>query len=357
MTDATESVDKVIDRDALASYLDTHLEGDGPLSVERHQEGHSNETVFVDWGDREFVLRRPPLGATEDSAHDVLREHRVMSALQDTDVPVPPAVLACEDESVIGSEFFLTERLEGDVIREEEPTRFRSVDAREQITDELIDTLIAIHEIDPDAVGLGDFGDPSTYLERQVGVWRQQLEEWLLPKTAEKRELPHVEEIGAWLSENIPEEADHGLVHGDFKLDNVMYGPGTPPELVGVLDWEMSTLGDPLADVGWLLTFWRDEDDPDYGVPEELGVSVTTRAGYPTRAELLETYEQRTGREFVNRRFYRTLNEYKITVACEAMYLRYISGDADDPMYPALEEGVPALARRTKAVYDGELVP
>ena len=357
MTDPNDTVDELIDRASLEAYLDEHLDGDGTMAVERHQEGHSNETLFVRWGDAEYVLRRPPLGATDESAHDVLREYRVMSALEETDVPVPRAVLACEDESVIGSEFFLTERLDGDVIRDEEPPRFRNPDARERVTEELLETLVAIHDVDPGAVGLGDFGNPGSYLERQVEVWRNQLEEWLLPRTSEHRDLPHVRELGAWLADNVPEEADHGLVHGDYKLDNVVFGPGSPPELTGVLDWEMSTLGDPLADVGWLLTFWRDDDDPDFGVPEELSVTVTTRDGYPTRTELLERYEERTGRTFRNRRFYRTLNEYKITVACEAMYLRYVSGAADDPMYPLLEDGVPALARRAKAVHGGELQP
>lgn len=357
MTGPNDSVDELIDRGALEAYLNEHLEEDGSMAIERHQEGHSNETLFVQWGSREFVLRRPPLGATDDSAHDVLREYRVMSALEETEVPVPKPVLACEDKSVIGSEFFLTERLDGTVIRDEEPPRFRTSDAREQITAELLDTLVAIHDIDPDAVGLGDFGTSDAYLERQVHIWRRQLEEWLLPETSEYRDLPHVREIGEWLADNVPAEADHGLVHGDYKLDNVIYGPEQPPKLTGVLDWEMSTLGDPLADVGWLLTFWRDQGDPDYGVPGELNVTVTTRDGYPTRSELINSYEERTGREFVNRRFYRTLNEYKITVACEAMFMRYISGDADDPMYPLLEDGVPALARRTNAVFQGELTP
>ena len=354
MTDE-DAVSRLVDREGLRAYLSERFGDEETFELERHLEGHSNETLFVTWGDREFVLRRPPLGDTEETAHDVLREHRVMSALQETGVPVPPTVAACEDDAVIGVEFFLTERLEGDVIRDEEPPRFRTPDTRERITDELLSTLVAIHDVDVDAVGLADFGRPEGYLERQVGGWREQLEEWLLPRTESHRELPHVREIGAWLADNVPEEYDHTLVHGDYKLDNVMFGPGTPPELVGVFDWEMSTLGDPLADLGWLLTFWRDPDDPDLDIPEELTPTITVREGYPTRGELVSEYEARTGREFVNARFYRTLNAFKITVACEAMYLRYVSGAADDPMYPVLEEGVPALARRAKHVLDGDL--
>ena len=354
MTDPGVNADELLDEEALETYLREHVGSDGPLHTERHLEGHSNETLFVTWGNREFVLRRPPLGETEETAHDVLREYRVMTALQDTDVPVPPTVAACDDETVIGAEFFLTERLEGDVIRDEEPSRFREPEARKRIGDELLDTLAAIHDTDYEAVGLDDFGQPDGYLKRQVGGWRKQLEQWLLPETEQHRELPHVREVGAWLAENVPREADHTLVQGDFKLDNVMFGPEASPELIGVFDWEMSTLGDPLADLGWLLRFWRDVDDPDFGIPDELAPPVTTRTGYPTRRELVDGYEYRTGRAFVNPRFYRTLAEYKITVACEAMYLRYVTGASDDPMYPLLEDAVPAMAERAKAVADGD---
>lgn len=353
MTDLEPNTNDLVDRRALETYLRDNLGGDGPLSLKRHQAGHSNETVFVTWGDRKMVLRRPPLGETEDTAHDVLREYRVMAALSDTEVPVPPTVLACSDESIIGSDFFLTERLNGDVIRDDERPRFRNPEARARISEELLNTLVSIHEIDYEAVGLDDFGQPVGYLERQVSGWRHQLEEWLLPTTEEYREVPHIREIGEWLSKNVPQEAAYTLVQGDFKLDNVMFAPGTPPDLIGVFDWEMSTLGDPLADVGWLLTFWQDPDDPDFGIPNALETSVTARNGYSTRQELVERYETLTGREFVNRRFYRTLAAFKITVACEAMYLRHITGSADDPMYPLLKEGVPALAGRAKSILDG----
>jgi aminoglycoside phosphotransferase (APT) family kinase protein len=217
-----------------------------------------------------------------------------------------------------------------------------------------VDTLAAIHGVDWRAVGLDDFGPAEGYLDRQVGLWREQLEEWLLPRTEERRELPAVREVADWLAANTPSEADGTLVHGDYKLDNVMFGPGLPPELVGVFDWEMATVGDPLADLGWLLLFWPQSADPDHGIPDALLPDVTTREGYPSRRELVERYEAATGREFVDQRFYRALAAYKITTACEAMYLRHVTGAADDPIYPLLEEGVPAMARRAKRIVDGE---
>jgi len=186
-----------------------------------------------------------------------------------------------------------------------------------------------------------------------VETFTEQLE-WLLPTTEQDRAVPHVREVGDWLAENVPEEADHTLVHGDYKLDNLMFAPGTPPEVAGVLDWELATLGDPLADLGWLLLFWRDGDDPDPALPEGLVPTFMEHGDYPSRRELVARYEDRTDREFTNERFYRGLAAYKIVTTTEAMYFRYRAGDADDPLYPALETGVPRLAERAKRIIDGE---
>jgi aminoglycoside phosphotransferase (APT) family kinase protein len=351
VTDRELDADALVDREALATYL---AEGLGPadtMALERHTEGHSNETLFVDWGDRELVLRRPPPGETADSAHDVLREHRVIDALQETAVPVPGTVLACEDKSVVGSEFFLMERLAGDVVRDEEPARFRDPATRERVGTELLETLVTIHEVDYEAVGLGDYGRPEGYLARQVELWTDQLEGWLLPRTEAEREVPGAREVGDWLADNVPKEAAHTLVHGDYKLDNVMYNPGLPPDIVGVFDWEMSTLGDPLTDLAYLLLYWRaGEGAPDLPVTPAL----TAREGYPTRAELVDGYEALTGRQFENRRFYRALAAYKLATASEAFFYRYLSGDADDPLYPEMERVVPALVDHARQVIAGE---
>ncbi|MDX1748274.1 MAG: phosphotransferase family protein, partial [Halobacteriales archaeon] len=210
---------RLVDEDALRDYLVDHF-GPADLAVERHQEGHSNETLFIQWGDRDLVLRRPPPGETAEKAHDVLREYRVMSALQDTPVPVPPTVAACDDDAVIGSDFYLMEQVDGHVLRYDEPARFANRTDREAIGEELIRTLAAIHEVDYEAVGLGEFGYPPGYTERQVGIWRKQFA-WAFDVTAAEREIPALETVGDWLEEHCPDAHPHTLVHGDYKPDNI----------------------------------------------------------------------------------------------------------------------------------------
>jgi aminoglycoside phosphotransferase (APT) family kinase protein len=346
-----EYLDRLYGEDALTAYLEEEVgPGDG-LDVKYHQAGHSNETLFITWDDRELVLRRPPAGETADAAHDVLREYRVMSALEDTDVPVPTTVAACDDQAVVGSEFYLMERLHGEVIRGEEPERFAAPDQRRTLSERFIDTVAEIHTLDPRDVGLNDLGHPDGYTERQVERWTEQLQ-WAFEVTADDRPVPGLHTVADWLDANVPEEYDHTLLHGDYTLDNVMLGPGTPPELVGVFDWEMSTRGDPLMDLGWMLGHWYDPKDPEFDDP--LHSRVEARPGYLTRRELLDRYEDRTGREFSNGRFYRTFGVFKTASACEMMYRRYLEGNADNPNYPLMEEYVPAMADRARRIIDGE---
>jgi len=346
----------LVDEAALAAFCREQLGGgaDTDLTVEHHGDGLSNETLFLEWGDRDLVLRRPPAGDHAEGAHDVLREARVMDAVGG-EVPVPEVVATCDDESVLGCDFVLLERLDGDVLRTSEPERFATADHRRTVGEELVDTLAEVHAVDHEAIGLaeGEFGYPEGYLERQVETFTEQLE-WFLPTTEQDREVPHIREVGEWLADNVPDEADHTLVHGDYKLDNVMFAPGTPPEITGVLDWELATLGDPLADLGWMLVFWRDAGDAEPALPEGLVPTFMQQEDYPTRRELVARYEERTGREFTNERFYRGLAAYKIVTTTEAMYFRYRAGDADDPLYPALEAGVPKLATRAKRIIEGE---
>ncbi|PSP75479.1 phosphotransferase family protein [Halobacteriales archaeon QS_1_68_20] len=348
---------RLVDEDALASYLESELGPADRFEVEHLAAGHSNETLLVTWGERDLVLRRPPPGETADRAHDVLREYRVVDALQETDVPLPRTVLAWDDHDVVGSDFYLMERLEGDVIRDEEPERFANPDAREDIAIQLVDTLAEIHTVDYEAVGLGEFGHPPGFTERQVRRWSEQLT-WAFSKAADVREVPALYDVMEWLNDNVPEDHPVTLVHGDFKLDNVMFGrsdgpPDGSPELVGVFDWEMSTLGDPLTDLGWLLVFWRDPKDPE-AVATEFEPQFTEREGYPTRLELVERYEEWTCIEFENERFYRTLALYKLAALGEMFFARHLAGDADDPLYPKMEERVPALAERALETIDGE---
>ncbi|WP_458209964.1 phosphotransferase family protein [Haladaptatus sp. NG-SE-30] len=350
--DQDEYFARLVDEDALESFLADELDPAATFAVERHTAGHSNETLFVEWGDRMLVVRRPPPGETAETAHDVLREYRVMDALQETDVPVPKTVIACDDHSVIGSDFYVMTLVEGDVPRESEPDRFAEPGYRQQVGEQLVDTLASIHDVDYDAVGLGEFGYPTGYTERQVTRWGEQLG-WAFERTADERPIPELERVGEWLERSTPTGNPETLVHGDYKLDNVMFGPETPPQLVAVFDWEMSTLGDPRADLGWMLSYWRDAKDPEPAVPE-LTATFMEREGYPTRRELVERYENQTGITFEHERFYRVLAVYKLAALGEMFYRRYLEGNSDDSMYPRMEERVPALADRAVRIIEGD---
>jgi len=345
-------MDRLVDEDSLAAYLEAELGPAESYGIDRHQAGHSNETLFVTWGDRELVLRRPPPGEKADTAHDVLREYRVTNALQDTDVRVPTTVSACEDHSILGSDFYLMERAEGVVLRDEEPERFADPERRRRVGEELIDRLAEIHAVDYGAVGLGEFGRPAGYTERQVDRWHKQFE-WAFEVTADEREVPEIGEIGSWLDDNVPESYPHTLVHGDYKLDNVMFGPAADPEIVGIFDWELSTLGDPRFDLAWVLTYWRDPSDPEPAIPQ-LIPTFTDRPGYPTKADLVERYEERTGIDFEHGRFYRTLSVYKLAALCEMFFRRHLEGNADNPMYPEMREQVPEMAEWGLRIIGGE---
>lgn len=354
MADANESYfDRLVDKPALEAYLDEHLGPADRYQVTHHQAGHSNETLFVTWGDHDLVLRRPPPGETADTAHDVLREYTVIHALQDTDVRVPRTVLACEDDSVIGAEFYLMEREYGDVMREDELDRFATPVYRRQVGLELIEGLAEIHSVDYEAVGLSDLGHPDGYTERQVDRWQKQYA-WAAEVTAEIRDLPVIEDVGAWLQENLPESHPSTLVHGDYMLHNVMFASGTPPELIAIFDWELSTLGDPRADLGWMFaTYWNATDpDPVSLRPEPR--TYTAREGYPTRRELIKLYERHTGISFEHERFYRTLAIYKLGALGEMFYRRHLEGNADDPLYPSMESVVPEIGERAMRIIEGE---
>jgi aminoglycoside phosphotransferase (APT) family kinase protein len=324
-----------MDEVALAAYLEDKLAGTGPIKVERHQAGHSNETFFLTRGEERFVLRRPPAGAFLPSAHDVGREYKVLTALNDSDVRTPRTFLYCEDESVIGAPFYVMERVDGYVIRDSLPPEISDESA---IGPELVDALVELHAITPPE-GLGRperAGSPGRqgdgYLDRQLRRWKGQLE-LTLPFT---RPLPQLEQAGEWLHENKPESPAATLVHGDYKLDNVMFSP--PGKLVTILDWEMSTIGDPLADLGWMVSFWREPGSED-------GLLVESWGGKQMRDELVDRYAEKTGRDVSGLKWYQVLAVWKLAILLEGSYARHLAGVTDDPFFARLETGVPDLAR------------
>ena len=340
----------LVDPEALARYLDTALPDAAgqPLHVERIRGGHSNETFFVTRGDARWVLRRPPRGPLLPTAHDVGREYRVLRGLIQTSVPVPRPLLLCEDTAVIGAPFYLMERAEGTVIRETLPPAFAADEsARAGLGYELVDRLAELHAVDYTAVGLSDLGKPAGYLERQLRRWTGQLD------ASRNRPLPDLDAVTAWLAAHLPESPPATIVHGDYRLDNAMYAPQPPARIVAILDWEMATLGDPLADLGYLLSFWMEPGDPTTALEDSW--RVTALPGFPTRAQLVARYAERTGRVLTDVPFYVALAIWKLAVLLEGSYKRHLAGTTDDPFFATLGEGVPALARRALAVCQGEI--
>jgi aminoglycoside phosphotransferase (APT) family kinase protein len=340
----SSSLPELVDETALRAYLNEHLSGNEDIVIRRHQAGHSNETFFVTRGSEELVLRRPPRGAFLPSAHDVGREYRVLSALKKTPVRVPRTVLTCEDESVIGAPFYVMERVHGCVIRDELP-EYLTEEHRAGLGDELVDTLVELHAVDPSMPALDGFGKPTGYLERQLRRWNGQLE-LTLPHT---RPLPDLERVGEWLRDNLPVSPPAVLVHGDYKLDNVMFDAEAPPRLLAILDWEMSTLGDPLADLGWMTSFWLEARDAEEDLFARTS-RVTQLPGFRSRAELVERYAQATSRDVSALPWYQVLAIWKLAILLEGSYARHLAGMTDDPFFAHLEDGVPGLARRALQV-------
>ena len=328
----------------LAAFLDEHGLGSGPITAEPVGDGHSNVTYLVRREGREVVVRRPPRPPLPPSAHDVVREARLLRAIQGTTARVPEVLAVCDDEAVIGAPFYVMERIRGEVITKEVPAALDTPAERRRIGEQLIDALVEIHGVDWEAC-LEGFGRPTGYLERQVkrfaGLWEH----------SRTREVEAVERVGAWLAEHIPESGPATIVHGDFRLGNTMFAAGAPARLCAVFDWEMATIGDPLADIGYMCATWSEAGDPPVG-RFELG-RVTRAEGFPTRAELIARYEERSGREVRDLPWYTTLALWKSVVFMEGNYRRAIEGRTDDPYLKSFGEGVTELAARAEAVAFG----
>jgi aminoglycoside phosphotransferase (APT) family kinase protein len=330
----------------LREFLDERGLGEGDIEASPIGEGHSNVTYLIERSGSEMVLRRPPRPPLPPSAHDVLREARLLQALEDTRARVPVVLAVCDDPMTIGCPFYVMERIEGEVIVASVPAALDTPAERRRIGEQLIEALAEIHEVDWRAAGLEGFGKPTGYLDRQL---RRFTGLWELNKT---REIPAVEHVGQWLAEHLPSSGPATIVHGDYRLGNTIFAAEPPAELVAVLDWEMATIGDPLADLGYLCMMWTDRDDPQGGMRENLG-GVTRAEGFPVRDELIASYEQQTGRSMRDLRWYTTLAVWKSVVFMEGNYKRAIAGTTDDPYLKQFGEGVLELANRAEEMASG----
>jgi aminoglycoside phosphotransferase (APT) family kinase protein len=320
-----------IDAAALEAWFGVNVPGvDCPLRFERIAGGHSNLTYRVtDAAGQSWALRRPPLGKRLSSAHDMAREHKVVSALGGTEVPVAPVVGLCEDESVNEAPFYVMEFVEGPVLRGlAEADIFPDEADRRAIGERVADTLAAIHAVDPDAVGLGDLGRKEGYVERQLRRWQGQWEK------SKSRELEAIDRVHDRLAARVPKQGPATIVHGDYRLDNMILTPAG--EVAAVVDWELCTLGDPLADVGTLMAYWPDRETQALS----LGMPANLAPGFPSRQEITDRYAERSGRDLSDLGFYVALGYWKLAIILEGVYARYVAGG-----YGKVDEGVHAFAQ------------
>ncbi|WP_320064736.1 phosphotransferase family protein [Micromonospora sp. RTGN7] len=367
-----------LDLDRLAAYLAAHRPelAAAPLRARLIAGGKSNLTYLLRSGEREVVLRRPPLGHVLATAHDMAREHRIISALAPTAVPVPAALLFCPDTDVIGAPFYLMEKVDGEVFRSRSQTDPLTDGERRDLAMAMMDTLAALHTVDPAATGLADFGRPEGFLGRQVRRWAGQLE------ASRSRPLPGVDELRDDLAGSVPEGANAGrIVHGDYRLDNLLAtvrtatAAGTTATAAtaaaataapigsastggvsvrAVLDWEMATLGDPLADLGLLLTYWDVLGDSDAMVDNPVADGLGPRAGFPTGAELIERYAGRSDVDVGPLHWHVALGCFKLAVICEGIHYRHTLGQTlgggfdriGELVAPLVEHGLRAVREK-----------
>ncbi|MEV4258606.1 phosphotransferase family protein [Spirillospora sp. NPDC049652] len=350
-----------IDAPRLAAWLARELPGSGRITgIEVIAGGRSNLTyaITLDGGDRDrIVLRRPPLGHVLPTAHDMRREYRVLSALgaHGTGVPVPAALALCEEEDVIGVRFYLMDFVDGRVLRTREEAEGLTPERARGLSEALVAALAAIHTVDVEKAGLADFGRPSGYMERQLRRWGKQWDasQDAIRATGTVRDLPEYDRLVARLAERLPAlppvDAPARLVHGDFRLDNALARLEPEPEIAAVVDWEMSTLGDPLSDLGLTLVYWAEPSDP---APLPVGATVTTAPGFATRREFAERYAGLTGYDLSDLDYYVAFACFKLAVILEGIHARFLQratvGDGFEEIGPA----VPVLLGRAHGVLD-----
>lgn len=338
-----------IDLDRLRPWFSEHVAPVDALAAQIIGHGRSNITYKIESDGQSWVLRRPPLSHRQPTAHDMAREYRVITALAGTPVPVPRTYALCEDPEVLDVHFYVMEYVEGLVpTSPDEVARRFDAGQRARLGEELVDTLAALHAVDPAAVGLEDFGKPEGYVERQVRRFSDQL------ARVKTRDLPELEEVGRRLAAALPTDSDATIVHGDYRLDNAILS--SEGHLAAVLDWEMSTLGDPLADLGLLRMYWADRDNAAPSGPGVASATVTALPGFPTWDEVVARYEERSGRSLAGLDFYTVMANFKLAVILENMHARFLAGGTVGEGFELIGQQVLVLAKRALAIADGSPV-
>lgn len=339
-----------LDLARLEPYLRAHLpRAEGAFRVRQFPGGHANLTYLVRFGDDEYVLRRPPLGPVPPGAHDMRREHRVLSSLWRGFPLAPRSYVLCTDPAVIGADFFVMERRRGIAFRDDVPPPWRErPETLRALGLAMVDTLADLHAVDPDAVGLGDLGKPEGYLARQLAGWT---ERW---RSARTPDVADGEALLRRLRAALPVSSRVALVHNDYKLDNLLLDPADPARILAVLDWDMCTRGDPLSDLGYLLALWI---EPGEDASDAEGWMPTRCAGFPRRDEATERYARRSGASVEGLHWYVVFNTFRFAVILQQITLRYRRGQTHDERFARFGERVDALLRRGAALAERGLSP
>jgi aminoglycoside phosphotransferase (APT) family kinase protein len=334
-----------LDARALAQFL-----GWDEVRVSQFPSGHSNLTYLVEGGGKQLVLRRPPFGAKSvgKTAHDMGREYRILSRLNAVYPPAPKPVAYTEDTAIIGAPFYVMERIVGVILRRDPPAGLLPPETAHALGEAFIDNLATLHGLDYAAAGLGELGKPDGYIQRQVSGWAERY------RKARTDDIPNMEFLEKWLVDNMPKESGAALIHNDYKYDNLVLAADDLTRIIGVLDWEMSTVGDPLMDLGTALSYWVHADDP----PDLQAVRMcaTHLPGSLTRGELLSRYRERTGRDIPNIVFYYCFALFKSCGVVQQIYWRYKQGLTHDERFGAMIHAVHALsATAVRAIDAGHI--
>jgi aminoglycoside phosphotransferase (APT) family kinase protein len=337
---ATVRAGEELNLEALTNYMRGKLEGANNLAIEQFPGGHSNLTYLLKTPAREYVLRRGPLGPVAPKAHDMAREYKVLKAVHPVFPPAPEVFLLCEDPSILGAVFFIMERRHGIIVRDSIPPELAAFsDYQKLVSRGFVDCLVELHSVDIEKHGLVSLGKPEGFLERQVRGW---FDRWNRAKTEEN---PLMDSIIEWLNDRMPESPRPTLVHNDFKLDNMMLNSDDPSRVEALLDWEMSTVGDPLVDLGVVLTYWAQPSDPGGTKP-----TITGQPGWYTRGELLSAYAEKTGRDISLINYYEVFAIFKLSVVIQQIYVRFHRGQTTDERFRHFDKRVHNLINQAAAL-------